>query len=78
MMERPGVGAKRSITLKIDFTPEAGAEGVVESVDMEYVIKTSVPDRISRPITMMPTPTGDLIYNDVSPDQPRQSTLDEA
>lgn len=79
--DRGGDGAKRSMTLQVDLTPNV-FEGVVSSVDAEIQITAKVPPRRTRPISMQLGADGRgkarLEFNDASLDDPRQGTLDEA
>ncbi len=79
--DRGSDGAKRSLTLQIDLTPNVH-EGCVTSVDAEIQITAKTPPRRTRPISMKlgADKSGKpmLEFNDASLDDPRQGTLDEA
>jgi hypothetical protein len=67
----------RKVSLVFSVTPKDDAG---EAVDVELEIKSTVPPRRSRPFEMavdMRGGAGDLIFNDASPDNVKQRTLDE-
>lgn len=76
-MDRPGLVKPRAVTIKLAVVPQIGEDGVCEAVVVDAVVHHSKPPRQSRPMQMAVRGNGDLIFNDASPDDVRQSTLDE-
>lgn len=73
-------GAKRSVTIKIEFKPVL-FEGKLDSVETEMTVDSSIPVRRSRPYSMSTRMHGGKIgflYNEDSADNIKQGTLDEA
>lgn len=67
----------RKITMTLSVTPQE-CDGVCDTVEAEVTIKSSVPDRRTRPYQLAVNGRGDVVVNDASPDDVRQTTLDEA
>lgn len=72
--------AKRTVTLTIEMKPKV-SEGQVYEIETELQVKASMPPRRSVPYSMSlaagPGNTSTLTFNDVSPRDVRQQTLDE-
>lgn len=77
LMNRPGDPSRRSLTIKIDFKPQPRADGVLETVDVDLTTLVKVPKRRAQPAKMLIKPTGKLLWNDLSQDDPKQATLDQ-
>lgn len=73
---RVGVAGAREISVAMKCTPEEPVGGRVETISMCFEIKTKVPGLRSRDYAMELTKSG-LVFNDLSPDDPHQQTLDE-
>lgn len=76
-IDRPTDDKARKITMTVSVTPQE-CDGVCETVEAEVTIKSSVPDRRTRPYQLAVDAKGDAIVNDASPDDVLQGTLDEA
>lgn len=72
--DRPGVKTARKIEIVMLVEPVAD-EGELDSVNVSFVIKDNVPKRQSKAYNMR-AERGGLIYNEVSPEDVRQLTLD--
>ena len=76
LKDRPGVKTARTLELGLMATPVAEG-GDLESVNMQFRVKDSVPKRESKSYNMQAVPGG-LLFNDASPDDVRQMSLDMA
>lgn len=76
LKDRPGVKTKRKVELHMELTPVIDA-GELDSVNVRFQIKDNVPKRESQAYNMKAVPGG-LLFNDLSPDDVRQATLDMA
>lgn len=75
--DRPGVKKPRKVILVTTLTPDDSADGVVgDTVDVQFEIDDSLPKRQSQAYNMKHG-RGGLLFNEVSPDDIRQGTLDE-
>lgn len=74
--DRPALPEKRVVALRLNLTPVASPEGRLETCEVEFEVVDAQPKRRSRPYSMRATPTG-LFWNELSPDDVRQRTLDE-
>jgi hypothetical protein len=74
---RPGVGAARDVTLKIKIKPQTDERGMCTDVHVDVVSSCTVPNGQSKTFAMAVRPNGTVLFNDLSPDQPRQHTTDE-
>lgn len=76
--DRPSLTDKRTLTLTLSFTPVADPEARdMESCDVRFELKSTVPVHRSKTYNMKSTPAG-LLYNELSPNDIHQRTLDEA
>jgi hypothetical protein len=75
--DRPNVKAARKLELVITMTPLPDDAGDLDSVDVKFRVKDSVPKRESKAYNMRAVPGG-LLFNELSPDDVRQQTLDMA
>ena len=75
--DRPGLGNTRSVTMKLELRPECADNGELSTIDVSFAFEHSVPKRKSRRYNMLAAPGG-LLFNDASPEDVRQRTLDMA
>lgn len=75
--DRPGDQTGRTVSFKMTLTP-TGASGIVDDVKVGFSITSSVPANKTRDYSMLPDGKGQLIFNDVSRENVRQKTLDDA
>lgn len=76
-VDRPTDKSLRKITMTVSVAPQE-CDGVCDTVESEITIKSSVPDRRTRPYQLEVNGRGEVLVNDASPDDVRQGTLDEA
>lgn len=74
--DRPALKEARNVTLAVSLEPVAADNGELESVNLTFKIKDSVPKRCSKSYNMKAVPGG-LLFNDLSPEDVRQGTLDQ-
>lgn len=74
--DRPAVKAGRTLELVLQMVPVAD-DGELDSVDITFRIKDKVPKRESKTYNMQSV-RGGLLFNDASPEDVRQKTLDMA
>lgn len=74
--DRPAVGDARKVQLLATLTPLVGEDGAMESCDVSFQISDSVPKRKSK-LYNMKSKGNSLYFNELSPDDIRQRTLDD-
>lgn len=74
--DRPGVKNKRSITLTVEVRPELDDAGMCEHVRIEASVGSKTPKYGSREVVGNIQKSGAIIFDDLSPDNPDQSTLE--
>lgn len=74
--DRPGLKQARKVTLTVILEPESDERGKIADVQVSFDIQARFPKRASRPYTMA-AKRGHLVFNDLSPDDPNQMTLDQ-
>ena len=75
--DRPGDKKPRKVTLTFLMTPVMLQDGNVTDVQVEAVVKSSVPDHLSRPVECRVKAQGRAVFNDLSQDNPHQKTIDQ-
>lgn len=75
--DRPAVDGARKITLVVSLTPIADDSGELSSVDVAFDLNDRLPKRGSKTYNMQAV-TGGLVFNELSPDEVKQKTLDMA
>ena len=75
--DRPGDKSKRSVVVRIDFTPEQGGDGISDRAAMEVTLHANVPKRRSRRYALGVQGNGQMFFNPDAIDDPYQGTLDE-
>ncbi|MCA8968808.1 MAG: hypothetical protein KDC95_03465 [Planctomycetes bacterium] len=75
--DRPALAKERSITLKLGMKPVINENGDLDSVMVGFHVKESLPKRDSKVYNMAAGRNG-LLFNDLSHDNVRQTTLDMA
>ena len=75
--DRPGDKKARKVVLTMELTPVLQANGLADNVAMEVKIKSSIPDHVSRTVEAAIKRNGTALFNDMSPDNPDQMTLDQ-
>lgn len=74
--DRPALEKARKITLQLSMVPIVGDSGDLESCNVEFQIKEALPPRDTRTFNMAADEAG-LYFNDLSPKDIRQRSLDE-
>lgn len=77
MHDRPGVKSARKLTLTITFKPAMDEEGNLDGADVSCQVQESIPKRSSRAYAMRASKNGGLFFNEHSPENPNQRTIDE-
>jgi hypothetical protein len=75
--DRPADDRVRKITLEVSLVPLVSEKGDMETCDVAFKVAESLPKRISRTYNMKATAAG-LVFNEDSPEDVRQLTLDQA
>lgn len=73
--DRPGVDAERKVRLDVTLIPVPGEDGDLDSVNIVFKITDTLPKRCSKSYNMKAT-RGGLLFNEISPDDVNQATLD--
>jgi len=74
--DRPAVEAARKVTLTVSMSPVIEADGEMGSCNLQFQITDSVPMRKSK-VYNMKSARGGLLWNELSPDEINQTTIDE-
>ncbi len=74
--DRPGVKTARKLALLVSMEPVAD-DGELDSVNVTFRITDTIPKRQSKAYNMQAVPGG-LLFNDASPDDVHQMSLDMA
>jgi len=77
-LDRPGERATREVTLKTLVVPVNEQDGDVVDASVEFVIQTKLPARKTAARPMITGRTGQLFFSGLSPNDPRQKTIDDA
>jgi hypothetical protein len=73
--DRPGTAKTRKVALLINMIPLCDDKGELESVNITFQIKDAIPTRESKTYNMRADRRG-LLFNELSPDDIRQGTID--
>lgn len=76
LKDRPNVRAARILTIAVAMAPVSDEEGNLVSGDVKFTIRDNVPKRQSKTYNMT-VGRSRLSFNELSPDDARQRTLDE-
>jgi hypothetical protein len=76
IQERSGDHTVRTVTLKMSLVP-VGDSGTVDDIKVSFSCNSNVPAVQTREYSMMPHGDRQLMFNDLSPDNVRQGTLDQ-
>jgi len=74
--DRPGLKTARKLTLQLSLVPVMDDQNGLDSVDMGFVIHETAPKRKTKTFNMRAA-SEKLLFNEVSPDDARQRTIDE-
>lgn len=75
--DRPAVADPRKVTISASLVPVLGPDGEMDSCDIQFQIMDSVPKRKSKVYNMLAHRDG-LLFNELSPEDIHQRTIDEA
>lgn len=75
--DRPAVEGGRKVTLCVTLEPIPDDSGELGSVDVSFDLTEKLPKRASKTYNMQAV-TGGLLFNELSPDEVKQKTLDMA
>jgi len=75
--DRPAVDGARKVTLVVTMEPLANDAGDLGSVDVSFDLQEKLPKRGSKTYNMQAV-AGGLLFNELSPDEVKQKTLDMA
>lgn len=75
--DRPLVKEARTVSLQIHFQPKVDEGGDLGIIDVSFDVVEKAPKRKSR-IYEMATKRGGLFFNEMSPEDVAQTTLDDA
>lgn len=74
---RPGIDKPRRVMVAIDITPVIDEHGAATEIDMDFEIGTKLPRSRTKTVNMKAQNDGALLFNDLSQDDVRQTTIDE-
>ena len=75
--DRPNIAKARTLTLSVSLVPAVDERGELDTVAATFDIAEKLPKRQSRKYQMLAR-GGKLLFNELSPDDVKQKTLDEA
>lgn len=75
--DRPAIEGKRIVTLSVTMEPVPDDDGSLGSVDVSFALNEKLPKRASKSYNMQAV-AGGLLFNELSPDEVKQRTLDMA
>lgn len=74
--DRPALDRPRKVVLITTLTPVRSPDGTLETVDVQFELDEAMPKRASAKYNMKAVPGG-LLFNELSPEDVRQGTLDQ-
>jgi len=77
-LERPGTKATRKVVLTANVAPLMQQDGDVVDAEVDFTIQAKTPpwQTATKPLAI--TRGGQLMFNDLAPDNPHQKTIDDA
>ena len=75
-LDRPTLKTPRAIAVRLLLTPVVGNTGALESISLEIEMDGRIPKVRSRPFSTANLGTKGLVYNDLSPSNVNQGTLE--
>lgn len=76
-VDRAALKKARSVKLQVNLTPIADNQGNLTGIDVSFDVEPHEPKSQSPTYNMIPQ-RGGIAFNELSPDDARQGTLDEA
>lgn len=74
--DRPGDKKPRKVSIEFEIIPVVLQDGACTNVEIEAKIKSAIPPHISRPVDCKIKNGGRAVFNDMSPDNVDQRTID--
>lgn len=75
--DRPGDKKPRKVSIEFEIKPVVLQDGACANVEIDAKIKSAIPPHISRPVECKIKHGGRAVFNDMSPGNVDQRTLDE-
>lgn len=75
--DRSGIEKPRTLVLTVNVVPLCDPSGKLESCNVDFQITEKLPERRSKVYNMATLRDGGLLFNELSPEEARQRTLDE-
>ncbi len=76
LLDRPGDTNKRTVTLEAVIKPVRQQDGDVVDAEVEFVVVAKIPPHRTHPRPLVVSLGGQLFFEELAPDNPRQSTLE--
>lgn len=77
ILDRPGMSKPRSVTLKVILSPTVDTVGELYDVKVKAEVNESIPKRASQVYSMGARKGGMLVFNEMSPGNIHQKTIDD-
>lgn len=77
LIDRPGLGNARKLCVEVCLEPVCGQSGHLESITARFEVCSKVPKQCTDDMSML-CGDGALTFNDLSPEDVHQRTLDES
>lgn len=77
-LDRPGEEKARTVTMTTNIRPIVQQDGDVVDVEVDFSVKAKLPPWQTAGRPAIPSRNGQLFFSDMAPDNPRQTTIDEA
>ncbi len=76
IVDRPADKSKRKVVLVITQEPQLDkSTGALDTIGVQFKVKTSIPDRQSKLYPMLPTGENTVTFEPHAPNDPRQAAL---
>jgi len=75
--DRPGLKGARKVAMTVELVPVAADDSSLDSVDVTISFTATIPKRRTKSYNMR-AERGGLLFNELSPEEARQMTLDMA
>ena len=76
--ERPGSNATRKVVFTVNIVPMVQETGDLSEAQIDFNVQAKLPPWQTSPKPVGVTKQGHLFFSEHAPDNPRQSTIDEA
>ncbi len=78
IIDRPGDKSARKVILTTELTPQLEQDGDVVSASVGFLIEAKIPKWKTQPQPTNVTSRGQLLFQELAPDNPDQMTIDDA